>query len=345
MAVIGVGKCNWGCGAVSIDLGFLEEACARFDLGTIVASPVSVAGGLSNRLYRVTTNRGEFAVKRMVANATSASFKRNVEASFAIERLALAAGIAMPVPIPPVAGSDEALGKVADNDEPCWVRVHEWVSATRIDEDKIARGDIASLGAILAKLHRLPPPGPDHALGPDPQRPTSERDWRSALVNQSEAGPLIEAIAVLEDIVRVGHATPRSERVLSHRDLDAKNLLRDAGGALIVIDWDAAGPVDAEWDAVGVAMDWSGIRKGRKGYLSRWTFEAVLDAYVMAGGRLGPVGPASFTGWCEGVLDWLWFNVERMGSPDAIERGRGRSEVEATERFLPTAAAWITSRH
>lgn len=70
----------------------------------------------------------------------------------------------------------------------------------------------------------------------------------------------------------------------------------------------------------------------------------MLDAYVAAGGKLDPVTPGSFTGWCEGILDWLWFNLERSDSSDGHERPMGQREVLATARFLPTAASWIAKR-
>jgi aminoglycoside phosphotransferase (APT) family kinase protein len=322
---------------MSSDRRFFEEVCQRFGLGTIAATPVAVEGGLSNRLSRVTTNRGDYAVKRMVANADSPSFKRNVEASFAVERLAYAAGIAMPEPIP-VSSSGEALGRILDRGDLCWVRVHRWVSARRVAAEDIEPGDVAQLGGILAALHRLPFASPE---SPSRRPPAPERDWRAALSSHAAAPALFDAIVALENIVRPGYEAPRPGRVVSHRDLDAKNVLRDEHGTLIVIDWDAAGPIDPQWDVIGVAMDWSGVWHGA---VSPEAFEAVLEAYANAGGTLEPVTPASFTGWAEGTLDWLWFNLERSASPDPGERLRGQAEVEATVRFLPTAAVWIANQ-
>ncbi len=323
---------------MSADRQFFEAVCRCFDLGTLGATPVTVEGGLSNRLFRVTTNQGEYAVKRMVANAEAPSFKRNVEESFAVDRLALAASIAMPGPIP-VPGSDEALGRITDRGEPCWVRVHRWVSAKRVKAEEIEPGDLAQVGGILAALHRLPLSSREVPAPHVPSAP--ERNWRAALSSHAGAPALIDTIEVLEDTVRRGYLTDTSRRVLSHRDLDAKNLLRRADGTLVLIDWDAAGSVNPQWDAIGVALDWSGIWHGA---VSREAFEAILDAYTIAGGTLEPVTPASFAGWAEGMLHWLWFNLERSGSTDPGERPRGQAEVEATVRFLPVAADWIANQ-
>ncbi len=317
---------------------FLEDVCATFDLGTIRGTPRLVEGGLSNRLYHLATNRGEYAVKRMVANAEAAGFKANVEGAFAVERLAHAAGIAMPAPVP-VPGTSEALARVMERDRPCWVCVHEWVFAEQVSTDQLQPGDVDRIGAILAALHRLPPP--TRASTAKGSAPPPARDWRTALARRTDDGSLFAAIELLEEIARRGHAAPASGQAWSHRDLDAKNLLRDASGELIVIDWDAAGPIDPRWDVVGVAMDWSGVREGR---FSPQSFEAMLDAYALAGGQPGSVGLDSFAGWSEGVLDWLWFNLERSGASDPGERRLGESEVGHSARFLPVAAAWIMDR-
>ena len=323
---------------MSEDQRFFEDVCACFDLGTVMAEPVVIDGGLSNRLYRVVTDRGEFAVKRMIANAGSAAFKSNVEASFVVERLALAAGIAMPVPVP-VLGSTEALGGIMDGGEACWVRVHQWIEASKVTASDIDPGMVAQLGVILATLHRLPCSDPELSSPQEP--PAMDRAWQMALSSHRNAASLLDAIETLEDIVRRGYQAPRPVPVLSHRDLDAKNLLRDEYGNLVVIDWDAAGPTDAQWDAVIVAMDWSGIKEGA---VSRQRFDTFLHAYVVAGGNLDPITPLSFAGWAEGMLDWLWFNLERRESTDASERDLGESEVEATTAFLPAAATWIMTQ-
>lgn len=314
---------------------FFEDVCASFGLGAIRDTPRPVPGGLSNRLYHVVTDRGEYAIKRMVANADSPGFQANVESSFAVERRALAAGIAMPVPIP-VSGTDTALARVMDGDQASWVRAHEWVFAERVSAAALEPGDVEQIGTIIATLHRLPMEVAANVAAAG--SPPVARVWSAALATHNEDASLVEAIEFLEAVVRRGAMAPRSRPVLSHRDLDAKNVLRDARGALVVIDWDAAGPVEPQGDVVAVAMDWSGLREG---HLSAPAFEIMLNAYVQAGGHLTPLTGASFAGWAEGVLDWLWFNLERVRSPEAGERALGQAEIAATAEFLPAAAEWI----
>lgn len=55
-------------------LSIAGEVARAFDLGAPVESTPG-AGGLSNELWRVVTNRGNFAVKVMRANASSPKFR------------------------------------------------------------------------------------------------------------------------------------------------------------------------------------------------------------------------------------------------------------------------------
>ena len=313
---------------------FFAEVAAAFRLGTPIAPPESIQGGLSNRLYRLVTDRGVFAVKRMVANAEAASFRLNVESAYRVERLAMEAGILMPHPLP-VASSGEALARISDGDAPCWVRVHEWVPGEPVRARDVTHRDIETIAGVLARLHAIPAPAVYASTAP-----STARDWRGSLPKDLASPDLLTTIALMEDMVQLGHTTSGPERVMSHRDLDGKNVLRVSTGELLLVDWDAAGPVVAEWDVVSTALDWSNVRNGD---ISTERFDLFLAAYVDGGGEPRPITTSSFAGWCEGVLDWLWFNLERSTDNDPYERDRGNAEMALTAWFMPPAARWMAS--
>lgn len=328
----------WKGNIVQPDMRFFADICSRFDLGNVIGPPIDVPGGLSNRLYRLRTDRGEFAVKRMVASAESPSFQGNVEAAFAVEQRAADAGIAMPSPVP-VQETGQALARIAAQNGSCWVRVHRWIAGDPVRADQFGSQGRDELATILARLHRLPCADllPDTALEATP----AVRDWEAAFHHHGKLTPsLSQYIAELERIIRLGYDSGVGADVVSHRDLDPKNLLRTTDG-LSVIDWDAAGPTNAHWDTMIMALDWSGVRDDG---ISTDAFERFLAAYTNAGGMLGQIKTASFSGWAEGVLDWLWFNLERATANDPIEHQLGRSEVTISARFIPPATEWITAR-
>jgi hypothetical protein len=204
----------------------IDAVVEHFRLGRSLAPAVRVPGGLSNELWRVVTESGRYAVKRMVASVDRPDFVANIEASSQIERRACAGGVPMPRPIAePVSGG--ALARVGES----LVRVHEWVDPTP--------GDISVL-EVMGLLGRI------HAVG-GPR--LDER--RSGVWESHRWGQEITVLAA-----RVAARTPaRLLAVDSHRDLDRKNVLRSEHDVL-ALDWDAAGPVPMVQEVVAVALDW-----------------------------------------------------------------------------------------
>jgi hypothetical protein len=265
----------------------MEEVADRFALGRPVGPAEPVTGGLSNELWRLVTGQGGWAVKRMVTNAHRPEFTANVEASYAVERRAWAAGVAMPEPVPDPA-TGQALAPVGGS----LVRVHRWVEGTT------AGGSPADAAALLATIHAAGP-----ARWAAPPEPAWDGDRWGA-----EVGPLAR---------RVAQAPERVLVIDSHRDLDPKNTLRGTDGALLAIDWDAAGPVCAVQEAVAVALDFSGGQPG--------AFRAALRAYERKRSVVVPREPWVFGGWVAAQGGWLDHQAGIDG-PDldpARERLRG----------------------
>jgi hypothetical protein len=244
-----------------------EEIATRFGLGRPVGPPEPVPGGLSNELWRLVTDQGTYAVKRMVTNAHRPEFVANVEASYAVERRARAAGVPMPEPVP-----DPATGRALALIGGSPVRVHRWVEGTA------AAGSPAAGAALLAAIHAA---GHQRPAAP-PEPPWDGDHWGA------ELGALARRVAVTPARVLV---------VDSHRDLDPKNTLRRADGVLLALDWDAAGPVCAVQEAVAVALDFTGGEPG--------AFRAALRAYEKSSGLVVPREPWVFGGWVAAQGGWL----------------------------------------
>jgi Phosphotransferase enzyme family len=231
-------------------LMLVRRAAARFELGQPVTDPVQVPGGLSNELWRLDTDRGAFAVKRMVVNADLPSFVENVEAAFNVERRAWAAGVPMPEPIAEPS-SGRALARIDDS----LFRVHRWA------DGHAGGGSPVEVAGLLATIHAAG----DARWGPRPGPGWVADRWGTELVELAQ---------------RVESGPTRFLVVDSHRDLDTKNTVRGADGVLMAVDWDAAGPVGVVHEAVSVALDWSGAEPG--------LFADTVGAYVRLSGVVVP---------------------------------------------------------
>jgi hypothetical protein len=259
-----------------------------FGLGELRDEPVAVTGGLFNQVWRVVAGGGMFAVKRMVVNAGRPGFVDAVEASFAVEMRAWAAGIPMPEPVP---CGGRALARIADDG---LVRVHRWV------DGEPAVGTAAEALGLLGRIHRAGRP----RWGRPPVAAWRGDGWPAD---------------VRELARRVARPPSRVLVVDSHGDLDRKNTLRRADGTLLALDWDAAGPVAAVHEAVGVALDWAGAEPG--------AFWAALGDY----GEI-PREPWIFGGWLAAQGGWLDYQA---GTPaGAGEVGRVLRRVREVEALV-----------
>jgi len=276
----------------------IERVARRFGLGRPVSEPVRVSGGLSNELWRVATDDGVFAVKRMVVNADLPDFVGDVEAAFGVERRAWDAGVAMPQPVA-VPRTDRALAEVDGS----LFRVHRWV------DGRPGTGSAGEAAGLIASVH---------AVGRPRRAPAPGAGWAA-----DRWGADVVALAR-----RVRSGPGRVLVVDSHRDLDRKNTLRTADGVLMAVDWDAAGPVSAVHEAVGLAWDWSGDDPA--------VFADALRSYGERSGVDVPAEPWVFAGWVAAQGGWLDYNAtHRPGSP------LGLAEVTGTLTRLRTLAAGL----
>jgi len=249
----------------------IERVAAGFGLGRVLREPVRVPGGLSNELWRLDTDNGAFAVKRMVVNADRPTLVENVEAAFQIERRAWTAGVPMPEPVVEPS-SGRALARLDDG----LFRVHRWV------DGRPGAGSPVEAAGLLARIHAAG----EARWAPAPSGSWTADRWGAELVRLTR---------------RVGSGPDRVLVVESHGDLDRKNTLRLVDGTLMALDWDAAGPVGLLHEAVGVALDWSDAQPS--------TFAACIGAYVRHSGVVVPAQPWVFAGWVAGQGGWLDYNA------------------------------------
>ncbi|GLL06461.1 phosphotransferase family protein [Dactylosporangium matsuzakiense] len=274
-------------------------------LGVPVRAMVRVHGGFANRMYRLDTEQGSFAVKAL--NVLDRRVAYRAEDVFRFERAAFAAGIPMPEPVS--IGPD--------------MLVHRWVEGEKVPEAPVTRQYAFAIGEILARVHALDVPWSDA----EEEEPVA-RDWpelaaRATATGQPWAGELaarVETFQAIADLVE-GCERP-GPVVLTHRDIQPWNLLvRD--GKPVLLDWELSGRLDLAGELGSTAL---GIAKG-PGFddVQPAVFAAVLDGYVAGGGVLPPWGPSWFVYMIGGWLGHTRWNIRRCldGAETGVEAGSG----------------------
>jgi aminoglycoside phosphotransferase (APT) family kinase protein len=260
-------------------------------LGAPTGPMIRVHGGFANRMYRLDTDQGSFAVKEL--NLLDRRSAYRAEDVFRFERAAFAAGIPMPEPI---SVSPQAL-------------VHRWVEGEKIPEAPVSPAYAFEVGEILARIHTL-----DVAWTPVPAEEPTSWDWpelaeRAAATGQPWAGELTSRV---ETFLAIAHFVDTCERpgpvVLTHRDIQPWNLLAREGRP-VVLDWELSGMLDLSGELGSTALS---LAKG-PGFddIKPAIFRSVLDGYVAGGGALPPWGPSWFVFMISGWLGFTRWNILR----------------------------------
>ncbi|MFI5909448.1 phosphotransferase family protein [Dactylosporangium sp. NPDC051541] len=270
-------------------------------LGTPTGPIVRVHGGYANRMYRLDTDLGSFAVKELNVLDRRAAYR--AADVFRFERAAFAAGIPMPEPI-----------SVGDD-----LLVHRWVEGEKVPEEPVAAAFAFEIGEILARIHALDVPWTD---GPD-EEPVAH-DWaelaaRAEATGQPWAGELSARVGTFMAIAEFVDTCARpGPVVLTHRDVQPWNLLA-RGGRPVLLDWELSGRLDLSGELGSTALS---LAKGR-GFddVRPAIFHAVLDGYVAGGGTLPPWGPSWFVFMIGGWLGHTRWNILRCLA--GVEAGSG----------------------
>lgn len=95
--------------------------------------------------------------------------------------------------------------------------------------------------------------------------------------------------------------------VVSHGDLDHKNVLWDESAHPIVIDWESARKLNPSYEVLLEGLDWAGITLS----FEHGLFESFLSSYVQAGGT---IDRASIQACFDCILgDWLYWLMVNVG--------------------------------
>jgi len=260
-------------------------------LGAPIGPMIRVHGGFGNRMYRLDTDQGSFAVKEL--NLLDRRWTYRAEDVFRFERAAFDAGIAMPEPI---SASHHTL-------------VHRWVEGEKVPEAPVPAEYGFEIGETLARIHALDVAWTHVSI----DGPTS-RDWPELAERATATGqPWADELASqVETFLAIAHFVDTCERpgpvVLTHKDIQPWNLLAREGRP-VVLDWELSGMLDLSSELGSTALS---LAKG-PGFddIQPSIFRSVLDGYVAGGGALPPSGPSWFVFMIGGWLGHTRWNILR----------------------------------
>ena len=342
----------------------------RYALGKMQEKPTPVEGGLLHRMYHMVTDQGHYAVKllnpdimkRPEALENMVNSERIAEAMSAF-RIACASGhrsasgsegCKPSEAIPAVSAlkfqgqhllfteqnNSRALFAESPTDTPRqYAFVYPWLEARSLFAPKLGITHCRRVGHILGLMHRA-------NIQPGEIRCKLERkkgrrplyNWQNylTLAREQQVSWLSEYESMLPDLCRWDQAavasmdTVHSCQVISHRDLDPKNIIWK-GHDPYLIDWEAAGYVNPYQELLEVLHYWG---FDDKGCCDQTLCQALLQEYrqfvSLREVDWGPVFACSY----DGMLGWLEYTLKISLGLEGDEKSRGVQQMLSTCKEL-----------
>lgn len=302
------------------------DVAAAFRLPGRVLRLEPVGGAWSNRVFRLVTDRGSYALKELRNPREDPYWLGALEAAWEFELVAARAGVAMPVPVAAPGGRCLAWvrreGAAPSSQDPAPVRLHRWVDGRPAGTGPVDGSMARWAGRTVAVLHGLGCTPPDPGVFPAPTT-DSAGGWPRLVdlarrLRPEWVDPLVSAAPAVRRGTELFLAAADEPAVMSHADVDQKNLLLTAASP-VLCDWDAAAPVVPRRELAEAALSMGAWRDFEVARL-------VVRTYRDAGGDDSPFSPADLGPSLMASLDWVAFNVERaLGARPATPAERALS--------------------
>jgi Ser/Thr protein kinase RdoA (MazF antagonist) len=320
----------------------IEQLCTRLNLGKPCEGLSSIAGGFHHRVWRLETESGTFVVKQLAPDVDlndDALIKR-YNLTETIARKFADCGVSTVSAL----GQDGNFLQLIDAQA---YLVFPWTDAVALDDGEVSIHHALAVAQLLAKMHSadLEVPGVESELGE-----LSGEDDVAGMINIATksslkiASLLSEQRSLLMRIARQYHkALPLLERrqIVSHGDLDQKNVLWDSDDNPVIIDWESAHKINPTHEVISVALEWSGITAD----FDQTLYSRFVAAYTSAGGTITRnLLEAALHCVLGKWLDWLMYNIGRLVNlEDPKLRALGEEQVEYTLPVMMKLDALVPS--
>jgi thiamine kinase-like enzyme len=285
-------------------------------LGDLRGTPVKVSGGLIHKMWGIETTRGKYAVKELNKSIQMTPLKKNeFENAEKMADVFLSKGILIVSAMPKVVTTIEDKNFI----------VYPWFDGKSLEGKDVTVEQIRKMAEILAAMHRLKVKSHDIA---QPVFYSIARDKFTGLPNE-------EILTDLNMNAEEMRSVLEQNFIISHGDLDKKNVLWGSNGNPVLIDWESVAYVNPVMEIINAALDWSGWpAKEDKADL----FITMIRHYKEGGGKIdGDMILPALYGIARNWIDWLLFNVFRN------EKELATVEIEKTMKTLLTLSNNIFS--
>lgn len=291
----------------------LRDLCVALGLGKLLAPAKSVTGGYSHQNWYISTEQGEFLLKRLARGLMAQTgYRERLLAGVQFGQQLQQQGL----PVQTAITFNDQLIQTWESEE---YLLRPWQRGHTIPAGTATQVQAEQIGGLLAKIHCY---GQANAL-PQQWHVVSQSDWQTVLLQaeQQQASWLPEISANWQRVqnwqAQYETAIQQSQQawLLSHCDLQQLNVIWTDDKPTL-IDWELAGPIDPAVELLGVALNWAGITVAKPNLA---IYQAVLSAYYANDGLPVAIDDGVYARGLGSWLQWLHLNMVRSLEPENYE--------------------------
>ena len=307
----------------------LKLLLSHFGIGTAVTTPKRVYGGLLHKMYHVETDKGTYAVKELSKDIdlSNESIVRNYELTENISEVFLKKDINA---VPAISVSKKHMF-IADG---TGYLIYPWINAKALESDKVNPDYSCKIAQIIYKMHELNIHIPELS---DPVFDFHEDEAILESINlaKNRSPEIFNMLDKnLNTILKANREYNASINILkgkivvSHGDLDQKNVLWNNDATPYLIDWESARKLNPIYEIINAALDWAGIIKN----FDEKIFFAMIETYKNDKEPFDLQNlEAAFNGVLGNWINWLFYNIKRScNDKDLEQRALGIEQVNQT---------------
>ncbi|BCN30896.1 phosphotransferase [Anaeromicropila herbilytica] len=327
------------------NIDILYDLCLNFSLGNVIGGPIEVKGGLLHKMFKVTTDQGDYAIKCL--NPAIMSRECALNNTINSEKISETLGLKIPAISAIKIGANHVHQYNGE-----YFMFFDWIDGQSVYPPEITEEHCNAIGDLIGKIHSL-----DVSIQglEDKSENIEIYEWKEFLEmgRQNNSTWVSTLEDTLEDIMNWNQnvlnakAILSNERVSSHRDLDPKNVLWQ-GNCPFIIDWEAAGYVNPYQELLEVLNYWADDGNGG---LHRNLFMAILDKYKLHNSISKVNWDVVLDSGYEGMLGWLEYNLKRalgieVSNEDEIKLGEEQviatiNELKRYQEKISLMKEWL----
>lgn len=303
----------------------LEKASQHFNLG-VFESAKPVSGGLIHKMWQVTTNKGLFAIKELSPLIEfDDKTKNSYEESEASARSFAKVGI-------PAVSAISLNGRSLFEIDGRFFLCYPWLFGQTLIRSEIKDHHRIKMARILADIHQVSA----RLFGEKEIEFAPNCDLRELFKEVLSTAPSYRALLMKYQDLLLDIASLYAEAIIamprkgliSHTDLDPKNVMWDDEQNPHLIDWESAQAINPSQDILQLAIDWS--RSGEQSV--DWnSFKTIINTFKDSGEVIDQSLVRNIIMLILGnSLNWLAFNLKRSIDPDSSERELSIVQVSET---------------